>query len=397
LPWFPRLLRESGYYTAIVGKHHMTSCSPTPGTPPQPEPFDLVDPGSEPGNNGGHATWVKTLRERPADKPFFCWFAAKDAHRAWDADKEWREDVYGPMHDPRSVIVPPFLVDTPETRQDLASYYNEITRFDYFVGQVVQELQRQDVLADTLLLVMADNGRAFPRAKTRLHDSGMKTPFIVHWPAGLRQPGIPTRSLVSAIDIAPTFLEAAGVPVPSEMQGVSFLPVLTSPAARVRQCAFSEHNWHDHEAHGRAVRADGFLYIRNQRPQFPWQGPNDSVHSPSFLSVLAARDTGKLTPHQADILLAPRPVEELYQTITDTDQMHNLASNPEYAVVKAKLARLLNEWTDATGDSCPAKLTPDMYPRDPTRPFEKPAKKDFRGDWPGFDRGADRINAPGPR
>ena len=78
--------------------------------------------------------------------------------------------------------VPAFLVDDEATREDLASYRNEVTRLDSFIGEVVNELQRQNVLSNTLLIIMADNGRPFPRAKTRLHDSGMKTPFIVHWP-----------------------------------------------------------------------------------------------------------------------------------------------------------------------------------------------------------------------
>lgn len=280
LPWFPRLLREAGYYTALVGKHHMTSDKPAEGEKPQPEPFDLVDAGNETGNKGGHATWVKTLQERPKDKPFFFWFASLDAHRDWDADTDWKEDLYGPKHDPAKVIVPPFLSDDAATRQDLASYYNEITRLDYFVGKVVEELEQHGALDNTLILMMADNGRAFPRAKTRLHDSGMKTPFIAHWPAGIQQPGTPSQSLVSAIDVAPTILELAGVPVAPTMQGVSLAPVFAQPNAEVRKHAFSEHNWHDYAAHGRSVRSEGFLYIRNNRPKEPWQGPADSVRSP---------------------------------------------------------------------------------------------------------------------
>jgi len=189
LPWFPRLLRDAGYYTALSGKHHMTTDTPAPGEAPPPPAFDHVDAGKAPGNSGGHAHWVKVVRERPKDRPFFGWFAALDAHRGWDGDDEWRPE-YGPKHDPARVRVPPFLRDDAVTRADLASYYNEITRFDHHVGLVVAELERQGVLANTLLLVLADNGRAFPRAKTRLHDSGMKTYFLAHWPAGLGRPEI---------------------------------------------------------------------------------------------------------------------------------------------------------------------------------------------------------------
>ncbi|OYW73457.1 MAG: heparan N-sulfatase [Verrucomicrobia bacterium 12-59-8] len=396
LPWFPRLLREAGWYTALVGKHHMTSDKLAAGEQPQPAPFDLVDSGNAPGNKGGHATWVKTLRQRPKDKPFFFWFAALDAHRGWDADKDWEENLYGPKHDPVKVIVPPYLNDDAETRDDLASYYNEITRFDYFIGCVFAELEQQGTLDDTLIMVMADNGRPFPRAKTRLHDSGMKTPFVAHWPKGIAKPGTATQSIISSIDIAPTVLSLTGVAVPPSMQGISFAPILADPNATTRKYAFSEHNWHDYEAHGRSVRSEGFLYIVNARPNLPWQGPADSVHSPSFQSLRAVRDAGKLTPAQADVFLAPRPVAELYRTDADALQLHNLIDDPNYTSVKARLAKAMDEWTDATGDSAPAELSKDSFDRE-TGDKLKLKEQDYRRTPAGWDQDASRINAPGPR
>ncbi|TDU81804.1 arylsulfatase A-like enzyme [Prosthecobacter fusiformis] len=397
LPWFPRLLKDSGYYTALVGKHHMTSDEPAKGEQPQPAPFDHFDIGNKPGNKGGHATWVKTLQERPKDKPFFFWFASLDAHRDWDADKDWKEELYGPKHDPAKVIVPPFLTNDAKTRQDLASYYNEITRLDYFVGQVVAELEKQGALDNTLLLMMADNGRAFPRAKTRLHDSGMKTPFIAHWPAGIGKPGTSSQSLISTIDIAPTLLELAKVPAAPTMQGVSFAPVLTNPHTEVRKHAFSEHNWHDYAAHGRSVRSEGFILIRNNRPQEPWQGPADSVRSPSYLQLLKAREEGKLTPAQADVFQAPRPAEELYRSDVDPNQLSNLANDPDYATVKSRLAKLMDEWADQTGDSVPADMSRDMFDRETGESLYKRRDHSYRGTPPGWDRDAARNNAPGPR
>ena len=162
---------------------------PQDGSPGQPPAFDLVSGRKVPGNRGGHVDWVKTARERPVNKPFFFWFASHDAHRSWDGDKDWNKERYGPRHRHQDGTVPAFLVDDEATREDLASYRNEVTRFDSFIGEVVNELQRQNVLSNTLLVIMADNGRPFPRAKTRLHDSGMKTPFIVHWPKGAEKTG----------------------------------------------------------------------------------------------------------------------------------------------------------------------------------------------------------------
>ena len=394
LPWFPTLLRKAGYYTAIVGKHHMRS---TPdGKHSKDKPFDLVDGGRVPGNAGGHGKWEQTVKERPKDKPFFFWFAAYDAHRGWDGDKDWKADTYGPKHREEDVIVPPFLTDEDGTRDDLASYYNEVTRFDHYIGEVVQTLKAENQLDNTLIFVLADNGRPFPRAKTRLHDSGMKTALVAHWPSGIAKQGVETKSLVSAIDLAPTILDVAGVKPTETMQGVSLKPILSDATAEVRRYAFSEHNWHDYEAHGRSIRADGFLYIRNNRPYQSWQGPADSVRSISHQQLLALRNKDSLTDAQADVFLAPRPAEELYQYQKDRHQLNNLAADPAFAATKQRLSRLLAQWVEETGDSVPKNISRDSFHRETGDRIAK-TEAEYRDTTPGEDRGAAKINAPGPR
>ena len=397
LPWFlrkfPSLLRDAGYFTALSGKNHMPQDAPPAGEKAPSGPWDLLTHGRAEGNSGGHADWVRITRERPKDKPFFFWFSSFDAHRNWDADSQWNAEAYGPMHRPEDMVVPPFLVDNARTRQDLASYYNEVTRFDHHVGQVVEVLQEQGVLDNTLVFVMADNGRPFPRAKTRLHDSGMRTALVAHWPKGIAKAGSVCESLVSAIDLAPTYLSAAGVTVPDSVQGVGLNTLFDDPSRQVRSAVFSEHNWHDYEAFGRSVRADGFLYVLNERPESAWQGPADSVRSPSHLALQARRDAGGLSAAQADVFLAPRPVEELYRYEADRNQLLNLAGNPEYSEAKARLKRLMEDWREQTGDSVPDHPSPDGFDRETgTR-----LKGFTPGTAPGEDRGAARINRPGPR
>lgn len=401
LPTFPELLRVAGYHTASAGKYHMSQHEQEDGTTRLSQAFDRVEEETRvPGNSGGHGHWLAVTRERPRGQPFFLWLAAIDAHRAWDGDEEWDAETYGPMHDPDSVIVPPFMVDTPSTRADLASYYNEVTRFDHFVGLVVDELRAQGVLDDTVVVVMADNGRPFPRAKTRLHDAGMKTPLVVRWPGGIPAGGQHREGLVSAIDLGPTVLELAGVPAAEAMQGVSLAPMLADPGARPRRLAFSEHNWHDYEAHGRAVRdLDGYLYIRNARPEKAWLGPADSVGSPSHLDLLAAP---KRTPPQADVLREPRPEEELYRTPTDPAQVIDLVAEPAHAAKLAELRRVMDEWQAVTGDSAPEDFTPDYFDRETGyrdkatgKPVSELRQTDYR-DVPGHDRDAETINEPGP-
>lgn len=397
LPWhivkFPSVLREAGYYTALSGKDHMPQDKPPADQQALTEPWELKTPGRGKDNGGGHADWVRIVKERPKDKPFFFWFAAYDAHRAWDADKQWIDDLYGPMHKPENVVVPPFLIDNADTRRDLASYYNEITRFDYYVGETVKELKAQGILDNTLIFVMADNGRPFPRAKTRLHDSGMRTGLVSHWPKGIKEPGSVCNSLVSAVDLAPTYLSAAGVKAPESVMGVPLQTLFADPKASVRDMVFSEHNWHDYEAYGRAVRMDGYLYIINKRPEQPWQGPADSVNSPSHKALQNGRDAGTLTKAQADVFLAPRPEEELYKFESDRDQLTDLAANPEYAEVKARLKKQMDLWREQTRDSVPENLSPDKFDREKGTVI----KGWEPGMTPGEDRGADKCNNPGPR
>ncbi len=396
LPRFPAVLRAQGYHTALSGKNHMTQEKPPAGQAAQAEPFDAIDDGQVPGNHGGHGKWVQHLRERPAGKPFFFWFAALDAHRGWEADNEWDEAAFGPKHDPARVRVPPFLVDDAATRRELASHANEVTRFDHYIGRVVAELERQQLLANTLIFVLADNGRPFPRAKTRLHDSGMQTALVAHWPAGIARPGEPSRSLVSSIDLAPTILEVAGAPALPTVQGRSLRGALRDPAATVRRFAFSEHNWHDYAANARAVRDGEYLFILNLQPEQAWQGPADSVRSPSFAALKQGRDAGKLNAAQQDVFLKPRPAEELYRSADDPHQLRNLSADPAHAAAARRLREVLARWREETADSAPADPSTDSFDRE-TGERLRPARDTSHQRTPaGADRGAATVNRPGP-
>lgn len=355
---FPLLLKEKNYYTAQAGKFHMG--------PSVHRAFDRYTDGNGYNNgDGGENNWVKFLKERPKEKPFFLWLASHDAHRPWGAD------TFKITHDPAKVIIPPYLADTPETRQDLASYYNEIGRFDYYIGKVREELEKQGVLENTVIIVIGDNGRPFPRCKTRVYDSGMQTPFVVFWPKGMKSKGIQSASLISSIDIAPTILELAGNTAPKEYQGKSFAPVLQNPAAEIRTSVFSEHNWHDYEALERMIRTKDYLYLINARPNLTNCGPADSKTSPAQASLNHLRDLGKLTAAQSDVFISPRPSEELFDVRNDPEQLLNLASVPQYQKKLEEMRGLLNKWRTETGDRTPEKLTPDKFNRETGEPLKE--------------------------
>lgn len=364
---YPLFLKQNNYYTAHAGKWHMG--------PAAHRAFDLyTDENGYDNGDGGEKNWVKFIKDRPKDKPFFFWLAAYDAHRPWGAD------TFKITQDAAKMILPPYFADTPETRQDMASYYNEIGRFDYYVGKVREELEKQDVLDNTMIIVMADNGRPFPRCKTRVYDSGMKTPFIVFWPKGIRRKGIKTESLISAIDIAPTILELAGIKAPDDYQGTSFVHVFKNPAADIRTSVFSEHNWHDYEAHERMIRTKDYLYVLNAMPNLTNGGPADSKKSATQQALNQIRDDGKLTQAQADIFMAPRPEEELFDVRNDPEQFLNLASMPQFQEKLKEMRGLLKNWQYNTGDTTPEYLTPDWHNRETGKALKTERK---RGTMPG--------------
>lgn len=368
---FPQRLREAGYYTLLSGKNHMGDVR---------RAFDVIDRGQGPG---AQENWVELLRDRPKDKPFFFWLASKDAHRGWTFTGE------APRYDPDAMRVPPYLYDGPKTRQDLADYFHEVSRCDYYAGKLREELERQGIADNTYVVFCGDNGRPFPRCKTRLYDDGIKTPLIV-WAPGQLAPAR-TEAFVSSVDFAATFLDLAGLePMPTS-QGVSFKPLLEDPAAAVRDYVFAEHNWHVFQAHERMVRWRDWVYIRNAWPERMNLCVEGAPEFPAGEELWQAEEDGKLKPEQRDIFLKPRPAEELYNVAQDPDQLDNLAQNPAHQAVLEKLRAILDAWTQATGDDVPDNPTNDRQDAHGNR-----FRAHKRGAFPGAAHNAAAVNRPGP-
>ena len=380
---FPELLREAGYYAVLSGKNHMFGN--------KDRAFDRITGGGGPGKE---EDWVGHIKERPRDQPFFFWFASTDAHRPWNITKE------APKYDPKEVIIPPYLVDTPITREDLTGYYHEVSRFDYYIGLVTAELKRQEVLENTMIVVAADNGRPFPRCKSRLYGSGIKTPWVVHYPKLIQKSSV-TSSFVSVIDLSVTCLELAGVKGPPCIQGRSFLPILKDPKAQVREVVFAEHNWHVYKNHERMVRFEDYLYIKNNYPNQPNLCYESDDHYPAGEELWKAHAVGKTQPNQQQVFANPCPPEELFQVKEDPHQLSNLIKDKKHAKALKHARWLLAKWTEQTGDSIPANPTPNRH--DPPRiengkilPPEKAKTRNPHAEMPGASENATVINHTGP-
>ena len=376
---FPEILKNNGYYTVSSGKFHMGDYAR--------RGFDVIHEKVNEVGNGGEEKWLAAVTDRPKNKPFFMWFAAHDAHRVWG------ENNFSGTHKAEELEPPFYLADGMKTKTDLAAYYDEIKRFDHHIGQIVAELKRQKVLDNTLIIVMADNGRPFPHSKTRVNDRGMKTPFIVHWPKKIKKSAI-SKSLVSVIDIAPTILNIAGIEAHNQFQGKSFNKIIKKPQSEFRKTVFAEHNWHDYEAHERMVRDKNYMYILNSRPFFPQLGPADAVGSSSYEELVEIKKKGQITDIQAEIFVNPRPQEEFYDVKTDPFQFNNLASNTEVANEMERLRKVLQNWMNETGDNIPENLTEDWYLMQPG--YIKTDAHGIRGEMPGQKTKAVKNNNKGP-
>ncbi|NBS18988.1 MAG: heparan N-sulfatase, partial [Flavobacteriia bacterium] len=204
----------------------------------------------------------------------------------------------------------------------------------------------------------------------------------------------------------PTIADMAEIGAVNHFQGVSFKKLLLNSEPKFRNYVFAEHNWHDYEAHERMVRNDRYMYIVNSRPQFAQRGPLDAINSPSYKELKDAKLDGIINKKQAEVFLAPRPTEELYDLSIDPYQFNNLLQGDSLPTAYEDLKEKLHEWREATGDDLPEKLTSDWYYREPVNSDQKDSsgkmksnktsQHGIRGAMPGEASAATKINNKGP-
>ena len=236
---------------------------------------------------------------------------------------------------------------------------------------------------------MADNGRPFPRDKTRMYNSGILTPFIVHYPNGVKKTGKTSNSLISVIDIAPTIVELTGSKESDMFQGKSFLKLLKKPNSKFRHYAFAEHNWHDYRSYERMVRNNEYVYIENGLPEQSNIGAADVLNGGAGQSMIEGNKAKTLNELQSRIFKIPQPKAELYDYKKDPNQYYNLINKKEFQEVRKTMKSVLDEWCCKTRDSQPKNITPDWYDRKTIKPLKI---KGTRGEMPGKKLGAEKID-----
>lgn len=358
---YPDLLEQAGYHVGYTGKGW------GPGR---------VEAGGRTRNPAGsrYDDFGHFLKKRPSGKPFCFWFGKVLSGASTFMTQDMTLEA---------VQVPPFLPDTEPVRRHFLEYFGKILRYDHAVGSVLKLLEEIGELDNTLIVYTCDNGMDFPRCYPSLYDFGTREYLAIRW-ANKVKAGRVVDDFVNLIDLAPTFLEAAGVEVPDCMTGRSLMNILLSDkAGRIDPTrdrvimARERHDWCREAGVGypsRAIRTHDFLYIRNYEPdRWPAGSPvlenfaeglyGDCDRSPTKDYMMAHHDDPEIRPLY-QLAFGKRPAEELYDLKRDPYQMNNVAYKTDYMAVKEQLASRLGAYLKETGDPRALGRKPlwDTYP-----------------------------------
>jgi hypothetical protein len=279
----------------------------------------------------------KDWSERAEGQPFFAQLTFPGTHRKWDRDKENPIDI-------NSVELPPYYPQTELARRDWANGLESAQIVDRKIGKVLQRLEEEGLIDNTLVFIIGDNGRCMPRGKQFLYDGGIQVPILMRWPGKVKS-GQVNDNMVTTIDISKTIIDVAGITPPHPLHGLNLLDGST----KNRKYIFAARDKMD-ETHDamRAVRSKEFKLIHNLMPERPYCQFNRYKESSypvlALLNILNMK--GELPPEQSRFMASSKPEFELYDMKNDPDELVNLASDSKYKLVKTELLKELNNWRE---------------------------------------------------
>jgi N-sulfoglucosamine sulfohydrolase len=360
---FPELLRAEGYYSGVAGRtYHLDGSGNLSAAAKKVfdehklrtfrDRLDFVKTGA--GGPVIVSQFKEFLDVVPQGKPFVLQLGFNDPHRPLDSD------AIPQPHDPKKLTLPAHYPDTQLVREDFARYYDEIARMDGYIGQVLSILEQRGLSQNTIVIFMGDNGASQLRGKGTLYEFGINVPLIARWPGRIK-PGSNTSELISGEDLAPTFLELAGVGTPPEMTGRSFLKLLQGQPFDGRKHVFSERGAHGtalptNSANfdlGRCVVSKTHKLIYNATWNMPYT-PVDCAGDPFWKELQQMNTDGKLSPELSRVYFSPtRPMFELYNLVDDPREFNNLIGKKEFAPIAQELKAALEEWMILQRDYIP--------------------------------------------
>lgn len=350
----PILLTEAGYRTGRIGKYHVA--------PDEVYKFDVALPGNS-RSPVRMSEECKDFIDADDDKPFFLYFCTSDPHRGGGTADELptKPDRFGNKakggypgvkevkYDAKDVIVPPFLPDSPECRDELAQYYQAVSRVDQGVGKLLSVLTETGKDENTVVIYISDNGVAFPGAKTTLYEPGMNLPVIIRDPR-LSKKGVTCDALINYADLAPTILDFAGVSNTGQMQGRSFKSVLGVEHPAGWDETYASHTFHE------ITMYYPMRVVRGRRYKLIWNIAHGLDYP--FASDLWAASTWQATIKRGEKYYGKRTVDayihrakfELYDLQDDPHEVNNLADDPKHAALLAEYKGKLKAFQKRTKD-----------------------------------------------
>ncbi len=308
-----------------------------------------------------------------ADQPFFLMANAHDPHRPFSgSDHEaetYTDEELATIAEPSHVFkagdwpVPGFLPDLEEIRVEVAEYLSSSRRADDVFAATLAELDAAGVADDTLVIFLSDNGMAFPYAKTNCYLHSTKTPWIVRWPGRVRAGAVDETHFAEGIDLAPTILDALGLPTPDGVDGRSHLGVLEGGSATDRTrivTVFHENafaaglRWNGEDPSPaqfemRCVQDHRWGYIWNAWSDGEKRFFNESQFGRTWVAMQAAAADDTYIAERNEFYEHRTP-EELYDFAADPDALVNLIDDPAAAATVAELRAHLHAWMQHTDD-----------------------------------------------
>ena len=327
-------LKPHGYRVALSGKGHIN--------PREIFKFEF----SAKQNNPDMEVVENLFKECKESSTPFCLFAcSNEPHSPWnkgDASK----------YPPEKIKLPPYFVDTQQTRKDMSNYLAEITYFDSQVGQIMDLLDKHELSKNTMLVVVSEQGSGFAFGKWTCYDTGLQSGCLVRWPGKIKA-GVETDAMVEYVDVLPTFLEAANIERPDVLDGKSFLPVLKSETNEHKDFVYGIMTTrgiiNGSETFGiRSVRGKRFKYILNLSPEVKFT--NACSQGRCFQSWKKKAESGDADAADKVNRYHHRPAIELFDMENDPYEWKNLADDPTYESVKSELKQKLSSWMAEQGD-----------------------------------------------
>lgn len=348
----PVLLEESGYTTARIGKYHVA--------PEKVYHFETVLEANPRNTVEMAEKCADVLR---ADKPFFLYFCTDDPHRGqpfepdpWDMPnsfgnkKEGYKGVETVVYNPEDVLVPEFLPDTKQSREEIAQYYQSISRIDQGLGKLMKMLKESGKADNTIVFYISDNGMAFPGAKTTVYEPGIKLPCIIKDPTN-SSTGITNNAMISWVDITPTILDMAKVDYKKEdFHGKSFKTIINQENPKGWNEIYASHTFHEITMYYpmRVVRSGNYKLIWNIAYPLEYPFASDLWASSTWQNEYRAKNEYFGPKKMNDFLF--RPEFELYDLSKDPNELNNLADNKGFESVLEAMKTKMKTFQTKTKD-----------------------------------------------